>query len=147
MHYQVCRVENIESREFNSPLRNVFGELFLSNYFHQKISTMFKVKICYFDRNFGTRLTVTSLCFSALGYLSPTSAPGLVSWQAFNSISIFAFHLLWYSTVNYFSIIAVISLAFSSKSSKLSMLVQFISKLKFIFEARIQTKGSFCIQI
>lgn len=47
MHYQICRPENIDSREFHLPLRKIFGKLFLSNHFQKKISTKFKVKICY----------------------------------------------------------------------------------------------------
>ena len=58
-------------------------------------------------------------------------------------------HMTSYATFSsdFFSIIIGISLAFSSKSSRLSMLVHFMSKLKFIFEARIRIKGSFYIEL
>ena len=50
MHFQVCSLENIESWEFHSALRKISRVLSLSNYFHQKISTVFKVKISYFRK-------------------------------------------------------------------------------------------------
>ena len=35
MHYQVCRLKKLESREFHPCLRKVSRNLFLSNYFNQ----------------------------------------------------------------------------------------------------------------
>ena len=55
-----------------------------SNYFHEEISSVFPIKICYFDKDFGTWLTVLLLYFNAIACFSYGSAPALVSGR--NSI-------------------------------------------------------------
>ena len=121
-------------------MRKVFGESFLSRYFHQKISAIFKVKLCYF----WYKLSVFQHHWILIFYKCTRSC----FVTSFQFTVDFCFHLLWYtwwtltqhSTVNSFSVIISTSLAFSSKFSRPSMLVHFISKPKFILEARIRVK-------
>ena len=71
----------LEEAPFNLDERRV--KIF-SNYFHEEISSVFPIKICYFHKGLGTWLTVILLYFNAIAYLPYVSAPALVSGR--NSI-------------------------------------------------------------
>ena len=53
-----------ESGEFHPLLRKVFGKMFLSKYFHQKISTMSEVKMLYLIETL-VHVQQSDLCVSA----------------------------------------------------------------------------------
>ena len=71
----------LEEAPFNLDERRV--KIF-SNYFHEEISSVFPIKICYFDKGLGTWLTAILLYLNAIAYLPYVSAPALVSGR--NSI-------------------------------------------------------------
>ena len=83
----ICRSVNIYCRKLHYPLIKLVRKFSVSNYF--------SIKYGIFDKNFGSCSTVTSLVFNTIAYLSCTSAPVLVSWLAFYSLSICTFHLIW----------------------------------------------------
>ena len=87
------------------------------------------IKRRFFDKNFGTCPTVTSLNLTTIAYLNSSIAPGLVSWIAFDSLPIFASESTWstwwprtqHLPVNYFSITIGVLFSFSNWSIKLSI--------------------------